>query len=121
MVLTLIGRQGQLENRRTDLMFRDKMGWLLLVELEKEIVLYEHVNQIEDYIKLKKSDNGGLRGMLIGQVMSPFIQTISEQKNIEWKEIAVEHSFTYLQNKNSELLVQTFFLINYQERQKKLK
>ena len=50
--LTLLGRQEQLENRRTDLTFKDNKGRLLLVELKKGIILEEHVNQIEDYMML---------------------------------------------------------------------
>ena len=108
--LTLLGRQEQLENRRTDLTFKDNKGRLLLVELKKGIILEEHVNQIEDYIhKLKKSFVGELRGMLIGQVVPPSIQLLCSQKNIEWKEIAVEDIYVYLQKNNSNLLNQIFF------------
>ena len=46
--LTLLGRQQQLENRRTDLTFKDNLNRFLIVELKKDVVLEEHVTQIED-------------------------------------------------------------------------
>jgi Endonuclease NucS len=108
--LTLLGRQEQLEKRRTDLTFRDKMGRLLLIELKKDIVLEEHVEQIEDYIhKLRKSYDGELRGILIGQVVPPSVQLLCNQKNIEWKEIVVNKIYSYLQSENIDLLDQMFF------------
>jgi len=120
--LTLLGRQKQLENRRTDLTFRDKLGRLLLVELKKDIVLEEHVEQIEDYIhRLKKSYDGELRGILIGQVIPPSIQSLCDQKSIEWKEIAVEDIYTYLQQKNSDLLDQMFFSEKLHKKAKEVK
>lgn len=82
--LTLIGRKEQLENRRTDLTFRDKMERLLLVELKKDVVLEENGEQIEDYFnRIKKSYGGELRGLLIGQEIPPSIQSLSDQRNIE--------------------------------------
>jgi hypothetical protein len=120
--LTLIGRQEQLENRRTDLTFRDKMERLLLVELKKDIVLEEHVEQIEDYIhRLKKSYGGELRGLLIGQEIPPSIQSLCDQRNIEWKEIVVEDIYMYLQQKNSDLLNQMFFSEKLHKKAKEVK
>ncbi|MGE7687749.1 endonuclease NucS domain-containing protein [Lysinibacillus sp. NPDC097214] len=120
--LTLLGRQEQLENRRTDITFKDNMGRLLLVELKKNIVLEEHVDQIEDYIhKLKKSFVGELRGMLIGQVISPSIQLLCIQKNIEWKEIVVEDIYLYLQKNNSDLQNQVFFYEKLHKKAKEVK
>jgi hypothetical protein len=120
--LTLLGRQEQLENRRTDLTFRDNKGGLLLVELKKAIVMEEHVEQIEDYInKLKKSYKDELRGLLIGQVIPPSIQLLCETKNIEWKEIAVDEIYTYLQKNNIDLLGQVFFSEKLHKKAKEVK
>ncbi len=120
--LTLLGRQEQLENRRTDLTFRDNKGGLLLVEVKKAIVMEEHVEQIEDYInKLKKSYKDELRGLLIGQVIPPSIQLLCETKNIEWKEIAVDEIYTYLQKNNIDLLGQVFFSEKLHKKAKEVK
>ncbi len=120
--LTLLGRQEQLENRRTDLTFKDRMGRLLLVELKKDIVQEEHVEQIEDYLRnLKKSYYGELRGMLIGQVIPTSIQFLCNQKNIEWKEIRIDNIYTYLQKRNSELLDQIFFSEKLHKKAKEVK
>jgi RecB family endonuclease NucS len=44
--LKLLERQGQLENRRTDLIFADKEGNILLTELKRDVITTENVEQI---------------------------------------------------------------------------
>ncbi len=108
--LILLGRQEQLENRRTDLTFKDKNDRLLLIELKKDIVSEEHVEQIQDYInRLNRSHIGKLRGMLIGQIIPLSIQLLCEEKSIEWKEIDAEKIYAYLQEQNHDLHDQIFF------------
>ena len=102
--LTLLERQGQLENRRTDLIFSDKNEDILLTELKKDIITIENVEQIKDYlIKMKKHVNKKIRAMLIGQEIPHDIQNICFANNIEWKEIKVEELFNYLNEKNPNL------------------
>jgi len=120
--LILLERQGQLENRRTDLMFMDSNNQLLLVELKKDVVTEEHVDQIEDYIqKMNNLKKGKIRGMIIGQLISPSIQLMCKQRKIEWKEINVADLYTYLQEHNSELLNQIFFVEKLHEKAKEVK
>jgi RecB family endonuclease NucS len=47
--LVLLERQGQLGNRRTDLIFADNDGNLSLTELKRDIITIESVEQILDY------------------------------------------------------------------------
>ncbi|RKD25799.1 hypothetical protein BEP19_02345 [Ammoniphilus oxalaticus] len=119
--LTLLERQGQLENRRTDLMFKDAQDRLLVVELKKGIVIEADVDQIEDYLqrvnKIKQGDN---RAMIIGEAVPPSIRSICEDKGIEWKEIKDEALYTYLQQHNPSLLNEVFFEEKLHEKAKQV-
>ncbi|MBM7652497.1 endonuclease NucS domain-containing protein [Neobacillus cucumis] len=107
--LTLLDRQAQLESRRTDLTFFDKDKNILLVELKKDIVTLENVEQITDYVKrLKGKVNKRIRGMLIGQEIPQLIQDICKQSNIEWKEITMQSLFHFLQNEDQDLYKSIF-------------
>lgn len=120
--LTLLKRQGQLENRRTDLMFKDSKDQILLVELKKGVVSEDDIAQIEDYVqrinKLKKGTN---RGMIIGQLIPSSIQLLCEERKIEWKEINVADLYEYLQRHNNDLLNQFFFTDKLNEKAKEVK
>lgn len=102
--LILLERQGQLENRRTDLIFADKDENLLLIELKKDIITTESIEQILDYRdKLKKHVDKKIRAMLIAQNVSNDIQAICLSNNIECKEIKIEDLFNYLKNNDPKL------------------
>lgn len=107
--LTLISRQAQLESRRTDLMFSDKNDHLLLIELKKDVIVEEHVEQIEDYLKrLRHKVDKKIRGMLIGQVVPSHIRALCNERNIEWKEIEMQQIYDYLQKHNEKLYESLF-------------
>ncbi|WP_174733173.1 endonuclease NucS domain-containing protein [Mesobacillus harenae] len=108
--LVLLERQGQLENRRTDLIFADKDSNLLLTELKRDIITMESVEQILDYRgRLKKQVDKNIRAMLIGQEVPGDIQDICLSNNIEWKEIRTEELFNYLME-NDPNLYQSIFI-----------
>lgn len=108
--LGLLERQGQLENRRTDLIFADKNGNILLTELKRDVITINNVEQIQDYMnRLKKQVKKNIRAMLIGQEVPNDIQDICLANNIEWKEITVEELFDYLK-KNNQNLYQSIFI-----------
>jgi hypothetical protein len=119
--LILLDRQTQLENRRTDLLFVDKEGSILLIELKKGTIDPTHVEQIEDYIlRMKKTYKKPFRAMLVGQQVSQNISEICLQKGIEWKEITVEHLFNYLKAQDSNLFNDLFILDKLNERASKI-
>jgi hypothetical protein len=102
--LALIDRQTQLENRRTDLMFKDKNNSVLLIELKKDIIAIDHLLQIEDYIlRMKKTFKKSFRAMLIGQEVPLEIRSLCASKQIEWKEIKVDYIFEYLKKHDANL------------------
>lgn len=108
--LVLLERQGQLESRRTDLMFKDQYGNLLLIELKKDVVSIEHVEQILDYRnRLEKHLPMKVRAMLVGQTVPVNIRKICNQKNIEWKEIKIESIFNYLKKNDPDLYHAVFY------------
>lgn len=108
--LTLLQRQGQLENRRFDLLFTDVKGRILLVELKKGIVIEEDVAQIVDYMKkMSVLQTEKIRGMLIGQSIPTSIKQLCGLHQIECKEITTEDIYTYLQNFDDNGLQRTFF------------
>ncbi|MFZ3578315.1 endonuclease NucS domain-containing protein [Virgibacillus sp. DJP39] len=102
--LQLIERQGQLENKRTDLIFADKEDNILLTELKRDVIVTDNVYQIQDYIdRLKSKVNKRIRAMLIGQKVPSDIQKICLTNNIEWKEINTEMVFNYLKEQDPKL------------------
>ncbi|AZV42005.1 nuclease [Peribacillus asahii] len=102
--LTLIKRQGQLQEKRTDLMFKDKLNNLLLVELKRDRIEEENIHQIMGYIRrLKALNHLNVRGMLIGQSVPLEIQEICRKFNIEWKEIKNKQLYDYLSTNNIEM------------------
>ncbi|MBD8068796.1 endonuclease NucS domain-containing protein [Bacillus sp. PS06] len=107
--LVLLERQGQLENRRTDLIFADKGGNLLLAELKRDFITLESVEQILDYReRLKKQVDKHIRAVLIAQEVPDDIQDICLSNNIEWKEIKTEELFNYLMKNNLNLYESIF-------------
>ncbi|MGG1400177.1 endonuclease NucS domain-containing protein [Bacillus salipaludis] len=102
--LALLQRQGQLKERRTDLIFKDRENQLLLIELKRDSIEKEHVHQIVDYIeRLKTLNHLNVRGMLIGQSVPLVIQEICSTFKIEWKEIKNKELYDYLIENDLEL------------------
>ncbi|MFH0748720.1 MAG: endonuclease NucS domain-containing protein [Candidatus Bathyarchaeota archaeon] len=87
--LTLLGRQVWVGKLRVDLLFRDGMGDVLVVEVKKGVIKREHVGQIMQYFG--SIYNGKpVRLMLIGNRVPPAFRSSLEYHGIEWRELNEE-------------------------------
>jgi len=79
--LTLKGRQVVLENRlRIDLLFEDKKGKNLVLELKRDAITKEDIGQILDYAGLIKNS----RVILAAPIISKRIKIAFEHYGIEY-------------------------------------
>lgn len=96
--LTLLDRQVFIGLLRVDLLFRDKFGDTLVVELKRGTIKREHVGQIMEYSGTLYN-NKPVRLMLIGNRVPPSFKKSLEYHGIEWKEISEEQIIQYLRKK----------------------
>ncbi|NVN90943.1 MAG: DUF91 domain-containing protein [Desulfuromonadales bacterium] len=102
------GRQVSVGGKYVDLLFKDRFGQKLIVELKKGTIKREHVAQLLDYEGyFVSTDNPNVRVMLIGNRVPPNLRNSLDHHGFEWKEIPIPELIAYLVNKNDvELLGQ---------------
>jgi RecB family endonuclease NucS len=93
--LTLVGRQVSVGKLRVDLLYRDRLGDILVVELKKGVIKREHVGQIMDYAG-SLYDGKPVRLMLLSNRVPPSFQRSLEYHGIEWREISEEQLRPFL-------------------------
>jgi hypothetical protein len=99
--LKLKGRQVTLYGRRIDLLFEDRFGRQLLVELKAGPIKDEHIGQILSYEGMLLShENPTIRVMLIGTRVPPNIQKSLDHHGIAWREISHSRLRAFLEEKN---------------------
>jgi hypothetical protein len=96
--LVFSGRQVPLGRLHVDLLFRDKHGQLLIIELKRGPILREHIAQIFDYEGyFLESENSSIRVMLIGNRVPPNMRRSLEHHGFEWREFTEPKLIEYLQ------------------------
>lgn len=80
--LTLLGRQVSVGKLRVDLLFRDRFGDTLIIELKRGTKRREHVGQIMGYSR-SLYDGKPVRLMLVGSRVSPSFQRSLKYHGIE--------------------------------------
>jgi hypothetical protein len=101
--LTLLGRQVSVGSLRVDLLFRDRFGDILIVELKKGVIRREHVGQIMEYSG-SLYDGKPVRLMLVGSRVPPSFQRSLEYHGIEWRELSEEKLLQFIEANNKPLL-----------------
>jgi len=101
--LTLLGRQVSLGNLRVDLLFRDRLGDTLVVELKKGVIKREHIGQIMEYSGTLY-DEKPVRLMLVGNRVPQSFRRSLEYHGIEWREITQERFTQFLRQNDRPLL-----------------
>jgi len=104
--LALEGRQVPLGRRHVDLVFRDKYGQRLIIELKQGTILREHIGQIFEYEgDFLTPEDPNVRVMLIGNRVPPNLRRSLEHHGFEWREFTLQCLATFLRQKNdSEFL-----------------
>ena len=84
--LEFIDRQINVGGKFVDLLFEDRFGQKLLVELKKGVIKREHMAQLLEYEgHFLSSENPDIRVMLIGNRVPPNISKTLDHHGFEWK------------------------------------
>jgi len=95
--LKFSGRQVCVGGKYVDLLFEDRFGQKLIVELKRGIIKREHIAQLLDYEGyFLTADNPNIRVMLIGNRVPPNLRVSLDHHGFEWKEIPVSELIKYL-------------------------
>lgn len=101
--LVLVGRQESLGDMRVDLLFKDRFGETLVVELKRGAIKREHVGQAMEYFGTLY-DGKPVRLMLVGNRVPPSFQRSLEYHGIEWRELNEEKLLHFLEVNDQPLL-----------------
>jgi hypothetical protein len=84
------GRQVTFNRKRVDVLFEDRHGQILIVELKKGTVLRKHVGQLLDYEgDFISEDNPNVRVMLVGNRVPENLRRSLDHHGFEWKEFTI--------------------------------
>ena len=104
--LKLVGRQITIFGRRIDLLFEDRFGHKLLIELKLGPIRDTHIGQILSYEGHVLSDEEPvMRVMLIGNRVPPNIRKMLNHHGIAWREITYAQLREMLTKKNDDVLL----------------
>lgn len=107
--LKFLDRQVSLGGKFADLLFEDRFGQKLVVELKKGIIKREHIAQLLDYEGyFLSSDDPNIRVMLIGNRVPPNLQKSLDHHGFEWKEIPVSTLIEHLRNNKEDVMLEKF-------------
>lgn len=105
------GRQVNVDRKFIDLLFKDKFGQNLIVELKIGIAKREHIAQLMDYagyhINIAEG-NPPVRVMLIANRIPENFKHSFDYFGFEYKEITIDIIRLFLHNKNDQELLRIF-------------
>ena len=105
--LKVSGRQVNVGGKFVDLLFKDRHGHTLIVELKRGVIKREHVAQLLDYEgHFVSSENPDVRVMLIGNRVPVNLRNALNHHGFEWKEIPVSDLISFLEGENDTELLQ---------------
>lgn len=98
--LSFKGRQVIVKGKRVDVLFEDRYGQQLIVEIKKGAVKREHVGQLFDYEgHFVSSDNPNVRVMLVGNRVPENFRRSLDHHGIEWRELTIPSLIKFLGQK----------------------
>jgi len=98
--LSFKGRQVSLQRKLVDILFEDRHGQKLIIELKKGTVTRKHIAQLLDYEGYFISlDNPTARVMLVGNRVPLNLKRSLEHHGFEWKELPIEFLIDFLTTK----------------------
>ena len=107
--LSLSGRQVWIEGKCIDLLFNDRHGHRLIVELKKGPILRKHIAQLLDYEgHFLIPDDPTVRVMLIGNRVPNNLQRALDHHGFEWKELKIGILEKFLIEKDDQDLLKIF-------------
>ncbi|MBT5427368.1 MAG: DUF91 domain-containing protein [Bacteroidetes bacterium] len=107
--LTPLGKEVSVKGKRIDLLFHDRHGIKLIVELKKGTVVREHLGQILDYEGYYVTpDDPDVRTMLIGNKVPVNFRNSMNNHGIEWREFPISFLVNFLKGKDQYELLNRF-------------
>lgn len=99
--LSFKGRQVNVKGKFIDILFEDRHGQKLILELKIGTILRKHVGQLMDYEGyILSPDDPTLRVMLIGNRVPNNLRRSLDHHGFEWKEITELSLINFLKQKN---------------------
>ena len=107
--LQLLGRQISVQNKFVDIVFIDRYGQKLIIELKKGTIFRKHLNQLLDYEGyFLNPDDLTVRVMLVGNRVPNNFRRSLEHHGIEWKELPIIHLINFLNEKQDHEFLKFF-------------
>lgn len=103
--LSLEGRQVNIDGKAIDLLFKDKHGDTLIVELKKGTTKREHMTQPLDYAGYFYESNPTTRVMLIGKFIPKNLQNTLDHHGIEYRQFSPSSLREYLIKKSDSAIL----------------
>ena len=98
--LFLKGRQVYVEGKYVDLLFKDRHGQNLIVELKVGTIVRKHIAQLLEYEgHFLTSDDPTVRVVLIGNRVPRNLQRALDHHGFEWKEIPLSRLSDFLEKR----------------------
>lgn len=98
--MEFVGRQVCIDGKFVDLLFRDKRGTLVILELKRGTIKREHIAQLLDYEGyFLDKESPDVRVMLVGTKVPTNFQKALDHHGIEWREITFEKLRRFLEEK----------------------
>jgi hypothetical protein len=105
--LKVKGRQVTVKGKRIDVLFEDRHGQDLIVEIQKGTVIRDHCSQLFDYEGYFVSpDNPNVRVMLVGNRVPQNLRRSLDHHGFEWKELTIKTLINFLSTKGDSALLQ---------------
>jgi uncharacterized protein DUF4268/endonuclease NucS-like protein len=107
--LKLKGRQVNIKGKYVDLLFEDRHGQRLVVELKRGPVLRKHIGQLMDYEgHFLLEDDPTVRVMLVGNKFPNNLRLSLDHHGFEWKELSLSHLKDFLKKMNDVEFLDNF-------------
>ena len=106
------GRQkylNKIDRNFIDLIFEDRIGYHLIIELKIGPIKFEHIDQIKKYGEIYKSTySKNTRMMLVGNKINKSMVQILNMEKVEYKEIKISELKLFLKKKEDHIFLRYF-------------
>jgi len=107
--LSIEGRQVCIQGKHIDILFTDRHGQKLIIELKKGVIKREHIAQLLDYEGYYLTpDDPTIRVMLVGNRVPINFRKALDHHGLEWKELSFVYLHEFLKIKRDYVFLKLF-------------
>jgi len=107
--LSFKGKEVNLKGKRVDVLFEDRHGQKLIIEVKRGTILREHISQLLDYEGyFVSTDNPDVRVMLVGARVPDNFRRSLDHHGFEWRELTINFLVNFLKQNNDSTLLARF-------------